>query len=171
MSGVPMMPTEYIGEQLKGCGYTETIPRKWTPQEIDWMFSLRKQGYSKREIAESIGRSEASVFAKLKRVGKTKGTYNADHINEKYDLNNMFLETIKPKTILDLYCGEKSFYKGLNAITNDINKDIDADYHMDAFKLICRLYSQNKTFDLIDLDPYGSAFDCFDLATKWLKRD
>ena len=29
---------------------------------------------------------------------------------------------------------------------------------------------KNEKFDLIDLDPYGSAYDCFDLAVKMAKK-
>ena len=41
---------------------------------------------------------------------------------------------------------------------------------MDALKCLCLLYSQNKKFDLIDLDPFGSAFDCFDLSIKMARK-
>ncbi len=170
MSNVPMMPTEYIGCKLTGGGYTETTPRKWTPQEIDWILSMQKQGFTKEQIARSVGRSATSVKIKLKRLSKSNGSYNSDHVLQKYALNKSFVDYIKPKTVLDLYCGEKSFYKDLNVTTNDIDKSIDADYHEDAFKLICKLYSQNKRYDLIDLDPYGSAYDCFDLAIKMARK-
>ena len=43
-------------------------------------------------------------------------------------------------------------------------------YHLDALKLLCKLYCEGKTFDLIDLDPFGSAYDCFDLAIKMAKK-
>jgi hypothetical protein len=32
------------------------------------------------------------------------------------------------------------------------------------------LYYQNEKFDLVDLDPFGSAYDCFDLAIKTAKK-
>lgn len=80
------------------------------------------------------------------------------------------MKEINPKTILDLYCGTKSFYKELGATTNDINKSIESDYHEDAFKLICKLYCEGKKYDLIDLDPFGSAYDCFDLAIKMANK-
>lgn len=31
---------------------------------------------------------------------------------------------------------------------------------------LCKLYSENKKYDFIDLDPFGSCYDCFDLAIK-----
>ena len=139
---IPKMPEEYKGEYKTGCGYTETAPRKWTDKEIEFLKELKAQGYNNKDIAHSLDRSETSISIKLKRLGKTQGTYNKGHIAEKYGLNIAFLNVVKPKTILDLFCGEKSYYKPLNVVTNDIDKDIPADYHADAFKLICRLYSE-----------------------------
>lgn len=170
MKEIPIIPSEFLGEHNKNCGYTTTTPRKWTKEEIEWTKNLIKQGYSNKEIAVSLGRSETSVSIKVKRLGKKQNTYNEKHVDEKYELNNMFLEEIKPKTILDLYCGVKSFYKGLNVTTNDLSKEIEADYHEDAFKLICKLYYEGKKYDLIDLDPFGSAYDCFDIAVKMAKK-
>lgn len=167
---IPKLPDEYKGDYNKGCGYTETVPRKWTDKEIEFLKELKAQGYSNKDIAVSLDRSETSISIKLKRLGKKQDTYNKRHIAEKYELNNAFLDTLKPKTILDLYCGTKSFYKPFNAVTNDIDEAIPADYHADAFKLICKLYSEGQKFDLIDLDPFGSAYDCFDLAVKMANK-
>ena len=61
-------------------------------------------------------------------------------------------------------------YDGYNVVTNDINKDYDCNYNLDALKCLTKLYSENKKFDLIDLDPFGSAYDCFDLAIKMAKK-
>ncbi len=167
---IPKMPDEYKGEYTTSCGYTATAPRKWTDKEIEFLKNLKAQGYSNKEIAVSLDRSETSVSIKAKRLGKKQDTYNKGHIAEKYELNTAFLSDLKPKTILDLYCGTKSFYKPLNVVTNDIDEDIPADYHQDAFKLICKLYYEGKKFDLIDLDPFGSAYDCFDLAVKMANK-
>ena len=41
---------------------------------------------------------------------------------------------------------------------------------MDALKLLCREYIGGKRYDLVDLDPFGSAYDCFDLACKIAKK-
>ncbi len=176
---VPKMPKEYLGEYKKNCGYTKSTPREYTDKEIEWIKNLADMGYSTIEIADSVDRTPVAVSIKLKRISKKNDTYNLGHLEEKYELNRAFLEEIKPKSILDLYCGVKSFYtdsgiksiyKGLNVTTNDIDENIEADYHKDAFKLICELYSNNKKYDLIDLDPYGSAYDSFDLAIKMAKK-
>lgn len=174
MKEIPIIPNEYLGVHNKSCGYTTTTPRKWTKEEIEWTKKLIEEGYSNKEIAVSLNRSETSVSIKVKRLGKKQNTYNQKHIEEKYKLNALFVEEIKPKTILDLYCGINSYYtsfaKPLKVITNDIDKNIKADYHEDAFKLICKLYYENQKYDLVDLDPFGSAYDCFDIAIKMAKK-
>jgi len=50
--------------------------------------------------------------------------------------------------------------------TNDINASFNADHHERAEMLIHKLYYEGKTYDVIDLDPFGSAYECFDLAVK-----
>lgn len=170
MRDIPLLPDNMKGELVKGGGYTKTRPRRWTAQEIQWLHALKDEGFSAREIAKSLERSETSVSIKLKRLGKSSGTYNSKHVAEKYSLNREFLREIKPESILDLYCGEKSFYRDLGATTNDIDENIEADFHCDAFRLICELYYQGRKFDLIDLDPFGSAYDCFDLAVKMANK-
>lgn len=165
---IPIMPSEYTGKILPDGGGNKSPHREWTDKEIEWFKKMLNDGYSRSEIALSMGRTEVSVGLKQKRLGKKNGNYNIHHIDEKYEINKNFIDEIKPKSLLDLYAGE-SFYKGCNIkriVTNDINKSLDTDYHRDAFKLICELYSKNKKFDMIDLDPFGSAYDCFDIAIK-----
>lgn len=173
MRRVPIMPEEYKGEVTKGCGYTNTQPRKWSESEIEWIKSLKEQGYNTKEIAESVDRTEVSVSIKLKRLKKKDDTYNEEHLEDKYLTNHEFLKIIKPKTVLDLYCGVKSFYKAntsLQVTSNDMDKDIVADYHENAELLIHKLYYDGNKYDLIDLDPFGSAYECFDLAIKMAKK-
>ena len=56
------------------------------------------------------------------------------------------------------------------ATTNDIERNIDADFHEDALRCICQLYHDGHKYELVDLDPFGSAYDCFDLAIKMAKK-
>lgn len=170
-SGIPKMPEEYKGENHKNGGYTNSTPREWTQEELAWCQEMLDRGYKSKAIAESVGRTHASVAIKLKRLQKRDGSYNADHVTDKYRVNEAFLKTVKPSTVLDLFCGTKSFWKGFlgdSVVSNDHNADIDADYHMNALECICMLYPQ--TFDMVDLDPYGSAYDCFDLAIKMANK-
>ena len=167
---VEKMPAEYRGKLLSQTDYTLTAPREWNDKELEWLKLMLDKGYSAKEIAYSMERSLTSVKIKIKRISKKENTYNAKHVLEKYSINEAFLEEIKPATVLDLYTGEKNFYKAYNVTTNDINEAIPADYHKDAFKLICELYVKDCSYDLIDLDPYGSSYDCFNLAIKMAKK-
>lgn len=168
------MPKEYYSEETKKTEYTVTQPRKWSEKEIEWMQEKKKEGYSSSELAESMNRSEVSVSIKLKRLSKSDGNYNSKHLLDKYQTNRDFLETISPKTILDVFCGEKSFYRteyeNIKTTTNDKDKKFEADYHLDALKFMCLMYQEGGSFDVVDLDPFGSAYDCFDLAIKMAKK-
>lgn len=168
---VPPMPGQFYGPVKGNCGYTKTDPREWTSGEIAWITELRDKGYTIGEIAESIGRSETSISIKFKRIGKTREKYNKSHRDEKYEANMEFFHLVHPSTILDLYCGSYSPWDGLaDTTTNDYDKTIQADYHLPADMLAARLYSEGKSYDMIDLDPYGSAFDCFDLCIRMAKK-
>lgn len=148
-------------------GVIKSIPKKWTSEKIKELLELKKTK-SIKEIASILDRTEISVRTKLKRLKKTNDTYNDKHREDKYNINRLFLKEINPKSILDVYAGN-SFYKNnvnidiCNVIDNDINRDT-TDYKLEALDLLYKF--KNKKFDLVDLDPYGSAFDCFDLALK-----
>lgn len=161
-----------IGKTYKGCGYTKTAPRQWTETETAYILKEKEQGVSVDDIAKELGRSKVSVATKLKRLGKSNGTYNEDHVEDKYQTNRMFCENIGAKTVLDVYCGSQSWYRsnGYDATTNDLDKGFEADHHMDALKLCCKMYVEGKRFDIVDLDPFGSAYDCFDLAIKMARK-
>ena len=166
---IPMMPDEFKGQQGKGCGYTKSKPREWTDQEIEWIQKMRADGFSNEEIGQSTGRTAVSIQIKLKRIGKTEDTYNEHHLRDKYQCNVEYYNRLKPDTILDMFCGVKSYWRTnttAKVTTNDQNDEIAADYHERAEMLIHRLYYEGNKYDVIDLDPYGSAYECFDLAIK-----
>lgn len=167
---IPKMPISYRGKALVDIKCMKNR-REWTSEEKLWAQKMREDGFTKKEISWSMDRSEASVGIMLKRLTKKNSTYNCSHVDEKYEINDKFINLIKPKTVLDLYCGDKSFYSGkCRTTTNDINKSIAADYHEDAFRCICGLYNKKKKYDIVDLDPFGSAYDCFDIAIKMAKK-
>lgn len=169
---IPKMPEEYKGNSITFGGYTKSQPRKWNEKEIEWLKNMIENGYTVNEIADSMDRTPVSIEIKRKRLTKKDNTYNKKHIVEKYEINEKFISDNNFKSVLDLYCGEKSFYsnRSFDLTTNDINKEIPADYHMDSFKLICKLYSEDNKYDFIDLDPFGSAYNCFDIAIKMAKK-
>lgn len=153
-------------------GGHKTVSKKWSEEEIEKLKNMREKGHDYDSIAAHLGRSRVSVKLKYKRLQKRNGSYNFDHIDEKYDMNQQFLNFVKPNSLLDLYSGDKSFYDGKvkKLVTNDKLKTADSTYHKDALACICDLYSENKKFDIIDLDPFGSAYDCIDLAVKMANK-
>ena len=166
---IEYMPDEYKNEPYFNKAH-QTYFRRWSKKEEEWFKYLLSKGYTRKEIAESMGRTVQSIIDKKKKLSKNERTYNKKHSEEKKEINKLFLNQIKPVTILDVYCGENTLYDEYDTLKNDIDININADFHMDSLKLLCKLYSENKKFDLIDLDPYGSAYDCFDLAIKMAKK-
>lgn len=166
------MPTEFYGDTTKSCGFTLTDPRKWTAEEIEWVEARRADGHTYREIAEAIGRTKTSVEIKMKRRQKKADSYNVKHRDIKYAANDNFIDHTKPESVLDLFAGN-SYYldKGIaRVVTNDKDERFETDYHTDALALLCQLYADEQMFDVVDLDPYGSAYDCFDLAIKMARK-
>lgn len=151
--------------------YTKTEPKKWSQEEIQRLTELKRQDFSVGEIASLLQRSEVSIQVKLKRLSKNKDTYNKNNRLLKYEHNKNFLDSIKPKTVLDLYAGNSWYLdKGLELVTNDLDKSFATDHNEDALRLLCSLYLEKRKFDLIDLDPFGSAYECFDLALKMARK-
>lgn len=171
---IPSMPEKFLGSIRKSCGYTKTNPREWTDAEIDWMVEMKAAGFSVSAIASSLGRTKTSVSIKLKRISKQVETYNDKHREEKYAANVEFFKRIQPATILDAYCGTERWWlkncPHCSVVSNDVNKDIAATFNLRAEKLVAKLYAEDYTFDLIDLDPFGSGYDCFDLAIRMAKK-
>jgi hypothetical protein len=168
-----LMPTEYKGDFIKNGGLTRFTPRKWTEKEIEWVGMLKEKGLSVKQIAECIDRDVTQVSIKIKRLGKKNKTYNDAHRVDKYSTNAQFIKDIDINTVLDLYSGKTSYYSSLGLkklVTNDVETSFGTDYNYDALSCICMLYAGNNKYDLIDLDPFGSAYDCFDLAIKMAKK-
>lgn len=166
------MPNEYKGNNTKANKYVNSSPRRWTEKEINWCLGLKEKGYSYKEISKSVERTHTSVSIKMKRLKKKDGSYNSPHIKDKHRTNEKFIQHIKPKTLLDVYAGDKYYnkFKEIKVTTNDIDNKKDTDFNMDAHKLLCKMYLEGNTYDVVDLDPFGSAFDCFDLAIKMAKK-
>jgi hypothetical protein len=168
-----LMPSEYKGEYTKNGGLTKFQPRKWTEKEIEWVNMLKAKRFNTKQIAECIDRDVTQVSIKIKRLGKKSMTYNQGHFEEKFAVNYDFVKEIKPKSVLDVYAGFASVYKKLNCdnvISNDKNEKSNTEYHLDALEFVCQMYLDKRKFDLVDLDPFGSAYDCFDFAIKMAKK-
>jgi hypothetical protein len=168
-----LMPSEYKGEYTKNGGLTKFKPRKWTEKEIEWVNMLKAKGFNTKQIAECIDRDVTQVSIKIKRLGKMNKTYNDPHRAEKYYTNSKFIIDANINSVLDVFSGNKSAYSayGLRKIvTNDAEKSFNTDYNYDALIFCCMQYSEGNKYDLVDLDPFGSAYDCFDLAIKMAKK-
>lgn len=163
------------GKELKKGKYVKSTPKKWSDEEVEWAYNKKEEGYTYKKIGEALDRTEVSVSIKVKRHTKKNNTYNKDHVDGKYEDNKLFIENISSvKSLLDVYCGAMSYWKTnhpeIKVVTNDKDKNIDADYHMDSLKLLCQEYIKGNKYDVIDLDPYGSAYESFDLAIKMSKK-
>ncbi len=166
------MPEEYYGTFTSPGGYTKTVPRKWTENEMKWVMDRVADGYTISQIAESIDRTAVSVQVKVKRLQKKLDSYNDKHRGVKYNANAEYMDMVKPKSVLDVYAGN-SFYKQYDLerlVTNDLDERFETDFHMDALKFLYGTYIDNQKFDVVDLDPYGSAYECFDVALKIAKK-
>jgi tRNA G26 N,N-dimethylase Trm1 len=166
------MPREFYGKEKAPCGYTISNPRSWTDEEIAWVKERLDEGHSFEEIGEAIGRTSISVSTKIKKQNKTDDLYNKKNRAIKYEANDLFMQQIAPKSVLDLYAGN-SYYKDKNLkllVTNDKDPRFATDHNEDALKLLCKMYAEDKRFEAIDLDPYGSAYECIDLAIKMSRK-
>lgn len=142
--------------------------RRWTKEELNTLNKYLDQNKTVKDIAKELKRTETSVHLKIKRLALDNATYNEKHQLQKYLANRKYLDDLKPNSVLDLYAGNKSYYinKVLNVTSNDKNKSFNTTYNINAFDLLCKLYLDKKKYDLIDLDPYGSAIENIYLATK-----
>jgi hypothetical protein len=164
-------PVEILGRELSSNGFTKTVPKSWSDAEVAWAAERRGEGFSVAEVAEALGRSEVSVSIKLKRASKATGEYNVRFRDVKYEANERFLSFVKPVSVLDAFAGD-SWWRGRAdvVVTNDVDERFDVDYHLPAFDLLCDVYRGGDRFDVVDLDPFGSAYECFDFAVRVARR-
>lgn len=147
-------------------GVIKSIPKTWSSLEVDKLLELKKQNVGFDEIGKVLNRTAYSCNRKYYKLQKKLDTYNNKHRDLKYYYNREFLKKVDADTLLDVFSGGVSWYKentDLKIIDND-NKVEGADFKLDAFDF---LYSQkNKKIDIVDLDPFGSAFNCFDFSLQ-----
>lgn len=147
----------------------KTIPKKWTIEDETYLKVLKWFWHNNEYIWLVMWRSTVSIWVKWKRLHKEDNTYNSKHVQDKIQSNNVFFELINPKSVIDCYAG-KRFYKdkGIKYISNDLHEDW-CDYKLDAFKFLSQF--DWRAFDLVDIDPFWSWFDCIDvwlrIAKKW----
>lgn len=151
--------------------YTHTKPRKWTDEEVRQLMTARDAGATDAQIGQLLGRSEISVQIKRKRLLKKADRYNDPHRAEKYAANTVFLNKIQPRSVLDVYAGPASYYegRGYRLETNDLNYSGHT-YQEDASRLCATLYGAGQLYDVVDLDPFGSAHECLENAVRIANR-
>lgn len=154
-------------------GYCKTEPKAWTAEQTKTLLRLRAEGKTAKEIAPIMGRSLVSVSTKLKRLTKKDRIYNTGHVADKYEANMDFFNEVRPETVLDVFAGPESWYEAnttAEVVTNDKETTFTTHYHEDAARLMGKLFYENQKFDLIDLDPFGSTYDCFDMVVKMARK-
>ena len=167
------LPEIYKGDFKCDHFSMKTTPRKWTTNELIVLDFLMKKGLNNTVIKTCLDRSIESINSKVRRRKKLKDTYNVSHRDEKYMYNEKFINYLKPNSVLDVYAGKYSFYKDHNintVVSNDEKLDFNTDFHMKSHKLVEKLYLRGDKYDLVDLDPFGSAYDCFEYALKMAKK-
>jgi len=147
-------------------GVIKSEPKNWLDAEIQKLLDLKKQGFSFDQIGTQLDRTAYSCNRKFYKLMKKLDTYNDKHRKQKYAYNNQFRHQIVAESLLDAYSGGVSWWKSntdLRVVDNDIAIE-GADYKLDAFDF---LYKHRKSkFDIVDLDPFGSAYECFDFALQ-----
>lgn len=58
------MPSEFKGKIFNKNPYTKTTSREWTKEEIEYLKNKKEEGYTFKEIAESMDRSLTSIKIK-----------------------------------------------------------------------------------------------------------
>lgn len=166
------LPKHLRGKPLSKSEYVHTTPRTWSKGEIKWLLKLKANNISNKDVAVYMDRTETSIHLKYKRLQKSDGkTYNHKHRDDKYKTNDEFLELIKPKSVLDLYAGDVSFYqdKVKNIVSNDTNPEFNTTYNERAEVLSAKLCYSGHKFDLVDIDPFGSGFECLNTSIQMAK--
>ena len=156
-----------MGETITGNEWHKTEPRKWTAEEVEWAVARRSEGHSVKAIAIALDRSYVSVRLKMTRQMKTAGEYNQPYRMEKYEANKQLLEATGARSALDVYAGDSWWANNLGRVlSNDLDPAFETDHNMDAFQFLVWVTSEQRQYDIVDLDPFGSPYECLDLAMK-----
>ena len=154
-----------IGKYLPYTGCTITQQRKWPKEEEEFLMEKVKS-HTLKEIAICLGRTYQSVHLKHKRLNKKPIGNNTPNIIGKHETNDMFIRKLNPKSILDLFAGNQSYYdryENIKVVSNDRYNQNNT-YNEDARDLLLSLNFYKEKFDIVDIDPFGGAFDYIELS-------
>jgi len=105
---------------------------------------------------------------------RIKSNVYEDGQNLKYDADRAFAKEIQADTIVDAFAGDSRKYSPLKnvnwIITNDIDQKCKTDFHLPADRFLAQMYGEARNVDLVDLDPYGSCWDCLPTAVKLARK-
>lgn len=163
------MPDNFKGKTYKKSKYLKTAPREWTDKEIEYLIEMNSIGFSSKDIAESMDRSEVSVSVKLKRLGKKNNRYEGKHSLEKRELDTSFFYQINPDKMITLLGGTKDIDYN-NDFEHEIFHNVNSSFGESALKILARKYIEDVDYDYINLDTFASCYDAFDLAIKMANR-
>lgn len=130
-----------------------------TKEEIDEIIQLKEEGFTEAHLSKKFNVSRRQIEKVSRDIRINSDTYNGDHIQDKYEINREVFNIVRPKTILDPFCGVKQFWRNeygkySTIVDNDVNSRIKCDMHKDAKTLLNTLISINSSFDLVDIDPF-----------------
>lgn len=98
--------------------------------------------------------------------------YNEEQ-NLKQDVDRKFVNELGVTSVVDAFAGDSKKYatlKNVTVITNDIDQKCNTQYHLPADRFLAQMYADARNIDLVDLDPYGSCWDCLPLAVKLARK-
>jgi len=161
----------------------ETVPAervRATPELKEEIKRHGLRGVPIIDIAKYLGIAYFKVkwiwrTIKMEMRGEDYSLYAMSEHQEKYAANAQFFDLLKPESILDVYAG-RSFWRqhveengyDCEVVTNDINPEMEADYQLDSLEFLCLMYP--RKFDIVDLDPFGSAAKCVELAVQMARK-
>lgn len=123
-----------------------------TKERKNELILLFNQGFTHEKIAEHFGTTQAYIENQFWEIRKLENTYNLEHFEDKYTTNKLFKREIKPRTILDPFCGTKKFwettYRGLTVISGDSGQRVKADIKCSAQDLLTVFYKLDKSLIL-----------------------
>ncbi len=137
---------------------------------------LFKAGKTANEISKSLGVPYYQVYNIVYQLKMQTRQYEGMDYKEdqphKVELNKQFYQETQSRFVLDVFSGKVSTWKAFcdRLTSNDKDPRTENDYHMDAEKLLAHFFSKGWTFDIVDLDPYGTCFGCLPLATQLAEK-
>lgn len=143
--------------------------QEWSLQAESELLRLRHGGMTYSAIAEATGRTLSSVKHKVRRLQQAQNMDRYKHTGEKRAQAARFISG-EHNRILETHCGHGGMTEFYSACGEVLSLDINGDRvkhvtglnlpsvtasRTDSEKEIIRLLAGGRTYDVIDVDPYG----------------